>query len=410
MNYLATFRFCAKSVLLLLCLALCLTQSISASELMRERTFELLEDARSFYEDGNLVRAIEIIDKLAGYKNNPYEYAVIFQNKGYFHLELNQEAETIAAFERALSYDALSPEIAQQLRYNLVQLHYSAETWEDCLRVLEQWLPGAESPGPDVFVVGAVANIGLKNYSRAIQYIQQAIKRSEDPQKSHYDVWLACLFEQSAQTEAEQLLETIIELFPMDLVYWQQLTAVRLEKQQDKPALATLELARKQGLLKGGEDYSLLFSLYVTNGLPYQAATVMRDALEVGSLPRNFENLEKLSKAWQLANEIELAIEALEQAAEKKADGATEFRIARLYLEAENWDKTVYYLKSAISKGNFNNLEQAEFLLGYAHIQSGAVEAGIEKLRIIDEKSKYYQQSVDWINYAKELFQKDLGN
>ena len=73
-------------------------------------------------------------------------------------------------------------------------------------------------------------------------------------------------------------LKKLIELEPSNAKYWRQLASVYLVTDRPDEALATLESAKINGVLKKSGEHLRLARMALNNGVPYKAALYIEAA------------------------------------------------------------------------------------------------------------------------------------
>ena len=85
--------------------------------------------------------------------------------------------------------------------------------------------------------------------------------------------------------------------------------------------------------------------------VPYRAAKVLVAGFKAEAIKRESTVLQSLGQAWQLAQEVDNAIEVFEEAAKLADDGKIYERLSYLYLEDDQFDRCVDSASGALDKG-----------------------------------------------------------
>lgn len=390
----------------LLIVLLLLAIPASSFGLMRDQIAKRLERVLEFIDEERYQDAHALLTQIAGFQgNNDYETSLIYQNKAFVEINLERYDLALDSFERALRAGELPPETNQQMRYNLMQLYMNAERFRDAINMTEEWLANrkddAGPPNAQVFVNAANAASQLQEYDLGIQYVKRAIAVAPKPEEGWYRLWMALHYEQQEMPEVAEVLEILVRLYPENGQYWRELSSIYLSLEDDRNALAALQLADEGGHLHDGDLIKLLFNLYMFLDMPYEAANVLEGAIRRGDVARTVTNYEQLSTAWFMARETPNATEALSAAAGASDRGELELRVAQLYMEQEDWAQAVNHLGEARRKGGFKDESKLWILEGYALYNLKEYERARE---VFAEAQKFEQIRSDaeaWVRHIE---------
>jgi tetratricopeptide (TPR) repeat protein len=272
--------------------------------------------------------------------------------------------------------------------------------------------------------VKAVAqlNYQLKNYDKAIQYGNRAVKggyADEDINviigQSYYlkDDWKGTLhFEQSlvesdikaGRTPKDQplqlilsacvkmddgdctsaALERLVAYYPKP-EYWKELLYTLVQStgasSSDKVTLQLYRLMFEVGVLGRPEDYSEMAQLAIEQGSPGEAVNVLQKAFadKVFSDQRtNDKNQRLLDSAKKTAAADEATLGKMEKDADSAPTGDKDVGVGFAYLGYQQYDKASNLLSKGLSKGGVKSEPEARLLLGIAQLKSGHKDEAIK--------------------------------
>jgi len=246
-----------------------------------------------------------------------------------------------------------------------------------------------------------VGYANLDEFAKAIPHLRKAIETSEDPKEDWFKLLLAMHFERSEFKQAADVLEKMVRRWPDREKYWQQLSSIRLRLEQDDKALAVLELAYKQDLLKKSEDWERLAMLYLHREIPAKAGEVLEKGIREGFVEANEKNWELMGNAWTLAQEKDKAIAALTKAAEMASDGKLDLRVAYLYIQKEDWQESAVALKRALQKGGLKETGTAYIMLGMAAYETEAYDDAVTYFQKALNYDQSKEQASQWIQHVE---------
>jgi tetratricopeptide (TPR) repeat protein len=334
-------------------------------------------------------------------KDKSYEQALALRSLSSVYALENNYRKAAQSLEKCLATQALPEKQQQQALLNLGQLYMATEQYQKAINTLQPW--AAKNPthsNQQVSVLLANAYAQLKQYRKALPYIERAIKQSKKPQESWLQLNLALHYELGNYSAAAAVLKKLIASYPNKKSYWLQLTATYQQLSRFKQALNIQSLAYKKDYLQTEAQILQLFNLYMYNKQPYQAANLLTKELNSQRVKKNSAHWELLASAWTNAREYKRAIAALEKASALNNKGELYLQLARIYVEQERWQDAITAINKALKKGGLKQTGEAYILLGMSLYETehlSAAKAAFKKAR----KYKKTRKSADqWLNYV----------
>jgi tetratricopeptide (TPR) repeat protein len=298
---------------------------------------------------------------------NPHERALMWQTYAYVYSATDAYPDAIASFEKALVGDALPDAAMQNVRYNLAQLYLVADRHDDAIRTFLAWFERETSPPPQAHFMLAMAYVQNEQKDEALPHAREAIATAGEPREPWLQLLASLLIEQQGCEEALPVMEQLAVRFPKK-TYYDQLSALYSQLGRSQQALGAMELAYLQGLLTEPRDVKMLAQLYLYNQIPYKAATVLRQAIEVGVVGDDAEAWTLLGTSLLVAKERDEAVEPLERAARLGGSGDGFLQLGRVLLAGGQWGAARSSLEAALRKGGLKDPASAHLLLGIANV------------------------------------------
>ncbi len=326
--------------------------------------YELIEEEE--YEEG-LARLDRLMER-RGDGMKPFDQASVLQVRGSAHVNVDDMRGALEDFVTALRLDALPMDQQNRLRFNVAQLYFVNEQFEEAIRFFEEWMSGDVEITHTTYFMLAASHYNLENYAEAVEPIRQAIELAPEPEKRYYDLLNILYSNLERSAERTELLETMVELWPQELNYWRQLSALFLEQGDRFRSFATLETAYVNGLIEDEDGIILLAQYYSTFDNPHRGARLIEREMETGNVERNVENLELLSQLWSQAREHAKAIPVLREAARMSDVGLLSYKLGQSLLANEQNEEAEQALEAALEKGGLEDDRTADawMLLGNA--------------------------------------------
>ena len=220
--------------------------------------------------------------------------------------------------------------------------------------------------------------------------------------KSWLRLLVALYYDQKVYAKAAATLEQLVLIRPGKTKYWKQLSSVYLAMDEEDRALAVLEM----GLLQEQKSYrrkrsSTTSSSIFVSRCSYKAGRYLEKAISAEKVTKTSKNFELLAESWIQAQELDLALNALNKAAPLSKDGRIYVRQGQLYLEKEEWVRSIESLEKGLAKGGLKQIGLAHLALGIAHFNSGSTQLAIESFRKAVKYPKFEKQAKEWLNHIK---------
>jgi len=352
----------------------------------------------------------ELMDR-RGEDMRPFDRASVLQIRGTAHVNLDDFDRALSDFEEAISLRALPVDQENRLRFNMAQLNFVLERYADAIELFEAWMAQGDVEITDTtYFMLAAAHYNLEQYREAIEPIQSAIELVDEPEKRYYDLNNVIFSNLEMVQERTQLLERMVSIWPSELTYWRQLTALYLDQGEEMKSFGALETAYVGGLIEDGDDIILLAQYYSTYENPHRGAQLIADEMEAGRVERTVDNLELLSQLWSQAREHRRAIPVLQEAADLADSGMLSFRLGQAFLADEQNEQAERAFEEAIDKGlDDSTRAEAWMLLGNARFNQAGPGDRDQRMQAdqafarATNFSSTRAQAADWRQYISAI-------
>ena len=262
-------------------------------------------------------------------------------------------------------------ELTPHLAVNDAAALIEAKNYAGAIEILDGFIANQREQVPEAFYLLGLAHYQLGDYAKARAPAERAATLAADAPVSWLEL-VADILKRSDQPRAAiTWLERLIEKAPGTKVYWLELS-VAYEKVGDfEKSLATMRLAQQAGLLTEDGDFRRLSDLLVHQGLPFQGAEVLDQALTAQTVSADEAAYTKLGTAWFMAGETDKAVQPLENAARAAAGGDAYIRLANVQITRQDWAAAIAALHAGMGKGSLTDEAQANLLMGVALYAQG---------------------------------------
>lgn len=369
------------------------------SEVLGKNAFKRIEQAQELMAEEQYEKAFNAVQGiLDGERFKPYEKAVALQTMGVIHAAQGNYAKTIEAFEAAVAGGHLPPRMVSQLRYNLAQLYLAEGQTRKAEQLLTQWFAALDGEAaPEAYGLKAQVHLILDELTQAEQAVRKALSKVETPKQNWTRILLAVLLQQERLQEARPILEDAVERWPDVKVFWQQLTAIYYEADEDKLAFVAHRAMHIQGMLTSSKELSVMAQLYLYHNVPIKAAQILQTGMDSGKIEKSEENYDLLAQAYMHSREWSKSIAPLTKAAEKSDKGRFYEQLAQSYLQDEKWGQAEAALEKALKKGGLDDEANSWLLLGISRTRLGKYDAAIKAFRKAGDDDDVAKDAFRWI-------------
>ena len=374
------------------------------SEVLGKAAFQRIDQAQKLMAEEKYDEAFAPLqDMLDSDRFKPYEKAVAIQTIGFIHAAKGDYPKTIASFERAIASGDLPPRVVNDLTYNLAQLNLAEDRPEKALTLLTQWLATIEGePAAEAFGLKAQIHLLLNDLPQAELAVRKALSKIDTPKQSWTRILLSVLLQQERYKEARPVLEDAVERWPGVKAFWQQLTAVYHEEDEEKLAFVAQRAMHVQGMLTSSKELSGMAQLFLYHDVPIKAAQILQTGLDNGSIEKTEKNYELLAQAYMHAREWSKSIAPLTIAAEKSDKGKFYAQLAQSHLQDEEWAKAEAAMEKALQKGGLEDEANSWLLLGIARARIEKYDAAIKAFRKAGDDDDIAKDAFRWIRSIEQ--------
>ncbi len=391
-------------VILLICFA---RSSVGLAEgySMTQSTYKSLQDIQKIITEEKFSQAVTELNKLLlDVEKDTMDEAVVLQTLGYAEMGLTQYDQAIKYFKTSINLAKLPESAELNMRYLVAQLLASQGKFDEALSYAQIWYARLKKPQPAHHVFIGNLQAQLKHFKEAIVLVRKGIDESDAPRESWYQLLIACHFELKQYPETASALREALAYWPEKKVYWEQLASINMLLDNESEALAVLQIAWRQGVVEKESSIRTLMQFAINRGIPERAARILEQSISDKVIEANIKNLEVLSVAWGASKETDKAIDSLNRLAAVSPDGQPLVRLARLYVDKEDWKKAQTSLKQGIEKG-LKDEARAWLLLGIAYIQDNKFDEGKSALKKAGAFEHQEKQAAAWLKYADQKLQ-----
>jgi tetratricopeptide (TPR) repeat protein len=272
--------------------------------------------------------------------------AVMYASKG------SEEQNAIKYLKLAVAPDLLNEGDQDQSIKLLADLQMQTEDFKGALVNYKMWMDFTGKSDGDTWTKIAQAHYALKDLDKVITPANNAIAAYGDKHNQNpYILKITSYYERKMFKESVNVLETVVQVFPANKQWWVQLGQFYTLVEDYEKALATLDLAYKQGFLDTEAQIKTLASLYGQAEIPNQSALLLEKHIASGVVKRDDKNLYTLANAWHAAQEIDKAAKYFGELAKMTNEAKHYSKQGMLLKQDEQFKPAIVALKKALELG-----------------------------------------------------------
>ena len=364
----------------------------------------------AIYEDVGEERydeAYAALQKLLGRAGrDAYLQAVLNQALAQVEWARGNYDPALRYFETAVELDTLPDEAHFALMYQIAQLYFMKERYDEALTSLDLWFCTVpqEKITSAAYVLQASIFAQKGDFPGTLQAIDRAIAMDPEPDESWYQVKLAAHYELEQYPQAADTLEILISRWPDKKLYWTQLSQIYYKLKQDDRALAVLALAYRRNLLDKQADVTYLSNLYSNAEVPFKAAEVLEKGIRDGIVQPTKSHWTIVADSWYAAEELERSLAAYEEAGKVASDGEIDLRRGYILVDLERWPAALEALDLALAKGGLDDRQTGEayLLRGMAQFNLGNFDSASADWGRAGRFERSRDAARQWMNHLEE--------
>lgn len=356
-----------------------------------------LSKATDLVNDGNNDEALPLIEKaLSNAKIGPYAHAFAQQLLGRVYWDQEKEDQAIAATAKAIELDALPNNAHFSLMYQLAQMQVQTEKYPDALATIARYEKETGKESAELFALKGNIYYRLDKFQEAIDMMKRAVSATDEPNESWNQILMASLFELDQYDEAAKIVQAQLAKKPSDIKLIKQLATIYVNADKYPQAIEVLSKAKSEGLITKAEDYIQLTKLYANADKPKDAATNLKEGIDKGIVPSDFDSNKLLGDVCSQAEDDPCAIDAYTKASAQAKDGNIDYQLGYMLYYAERGAEAKAALERAIQKGGLHQEGETYVLLGdiesYAGNDAAAMAAWTKALAFPSAKEMAAQR------------------
>ncbi|MBV8742917.1 MAG: tetratricopeptide repeat protein [Sinobacteraceae bacterium] len=342
-------------------------------------------------------------------KKTPYDQHIINQLEGYAYARTNNYPEAAKAFEAELNDGYIDPNDVQSRVKALAQINYQLKNYDKAIEYGNRAIKGGFADEEMMTLVGQ--SYYLKGDWKGTQkfednLIDQKIKAGKTPKAEELQLALSsCVKLNDADCQTREF-ERMVTYDPKP-EYWSNLLASLRNTQglSDRNTLQVFRLMNEVDALKEPADYTEMAQLAIEQGSPGEAQQVLEKGLQKGIFAdKRLEdkNRRLLESAKRAATTDQAGLSKAESEANSAPTGDKDVAVGLAYLGYKQYDKSADLINKGLTKGSVKSEPEARLLLGIAQLKGGHKDEAVKTFHAVKGDPNLERLANLWSLHAKQ--------
>jgi tetratricopeptide (TPR) repeat protein len=369
-----------------------------------------LKEAKDLFDAKKYPDAIAKLKTAEGISGKtPYDEHLIQEMLGASYARTNDYAEAAKAFEAQID-DGFTPEseLPRLVRAS-AQANYQIKNYDKAIDYGNRAIKGGYADDEMKVLVGQAYYLkgdwkGTLKFEESI--VDAQIKAGQTPKDESLQLILSSCVKLNDNDCETRALERLVTYYPKPDYWYQLLYALRSAAGSNEAnALQVYRLMFDVDVLKSGDDYKEMAADAQDAGSPGEAQRVLEKGIQknVFTDARSQAASQRLlASAKKAADTDQAGLAHTETEANASPTGAKNVGVGLAYLGYGQYDKAVDQLSKGIQKGSLKNDADAHLLLGIAQLKAGHKDDAVKAFKDVKGDPTLERLAALWVLHAKQ--------
>ncbi len=384
-----------------------------AAEGKQTNSAKLGKPLKEAHDDLNAKKYADAIAKLREAEGiagkTPYDQHLINDMLGFAYARIQNYAEAAKAWEAELDDGFMAQsEIPTRVR-QLAEANYQIKNYDKAIEFGNRAIKGGFADEELKTLVGQAYYL-KGDWKNALRFeeglVDEKIKNGQTPKSESLQLVLSACVKLNDSACETRALEKIVTYYPKPDYWYQLLFTMRQQTSgNDANTLQTYRLMSEVDVLKSPEDYTEMAQLALEAGSPGEAQHILEKGIAKGVFtdPRaKAKNQRLLESAKKAAATDQANLPKIEKDADAAPNGAKNVGVGLAYLGYGQYDKAVDEISKGLAKGGLRNESEARLLLGIAQLKAGHKEDATKSFHAVKGDPSLERLANLWSLHAKQ--------
>jgi tetratricopeptide (TPR) repeat protein len=378
-----------------------------------QNSAKLAKPLKEAHDDLNAKKYPEAIAKLkeadgtAG--KTPYDQHLINDMLAFAYIRTSNYPDAAKAMEAELDDGFTPPNEQQQKIRALAALNYQLKNYDKAIDFGQRALKGGFGEEETKKIVGQAYYL-KGDWKNTLKFeeglVDASIKAGSNPNSESLQLILSACVKMDDNPCTTKALEKLVTYYPKP-EYWQNLLFGLLKEtaSSDANTLQAYRLMFEVDVLKNADDYIEMAQLAMDAGSPGEAQRALQRGFDknVFADQRNKEKAQRLlDKAKQKAAADQPTLDKIAKQADSAPTGAQNNGMGLAYLGYGQYDKAVDEYTKAVTKGGLKNAPETQLMLGIADLKAGHKEDAVKAFKAVKGDPVLERLANLWALHARQ--------
>lgn len=340
------------------------------TKLLGERAGKKLQAAYEVYLDEEMDEKERIAEAMTMLREiepkEPFDKSTVERFLGQLLVaEDGKQEEALQLLESSASRNELNDKDQADIMKLIGDLSLQEEKYQNAVNWYKKWMDFTCKEDGDTWTKIAKVYTETKEYDKVLEAADKAISLYEEPNKNPYNLKINAYHETKNFKGAVDTGEILVTLFPQEKEYWSRLGFFYMLVEDYASALATFELAYKQGFLSKKSEFRSMAQLYAAQDIPWKSAQILKKYMKTGLLDSDASDLAGLAGTLRQAREFKESAKYYGEAAQKEPSEEYYEKQGVMLLDAEDYKGAINALKLSLE-----NRDEEQGSVHYALMQA----------------------------------------
>jgi tetratricopeptide (TPR) repeat protein len=343
-------------------------------------------------------------------KKSPYDEYALYKLMGFCQLKTGDQAGAIKSFEAIIGSQYLEQSEIPQFTKTLAQLNYQLKNYDKAIEYGQKAIKGGFAD-EDIQTIISQAYYIKGDYKGALKFteglVDMEVKEGKMPKEPQISLVLSSCIKLNDNDCEQRAMERMVTYYPKP-EYWKNLVYTMFQNKEannEKTLLDVYRLASDVDVLEHSDQYTEMAQLAIEAGSPGEAVQILDKGFAknvFGDQREKDRNQRLLESAKKQAAADQASLAKEEQEADKAATGDKNVSLGVAYLGYQQYDKATDALKKALMKGGIKNEAETRLLLGIAELKAGHKDEASQSFKQVKGDKTLERLANLWTLHAKQ--------
>ena len=344
-------------------------------------------------------------------KKTPYDEHVINVLAGSAYARTNDYPDAEKAFEAQANDGFTEASELPRIVKAVAQINYQLKNYDKAIEYGNRAIKNGAGDDEINVIVGQ--SYYLKgDYKGTLKFFQPVIDADIKAGRTPKDQQLQLVMSSCVKIEdadcTTKALEKLVTYYPKP-DYWKDLLYTlqqdRSQTQSDKNTLQLFRLMSEVDVLARADDYTEMAQLAMEQGSPGEAQHILEKGFQKGIFAdqrTKDKNQRLLDQAKKAAVADQASLPKIEKDADAAPTGDKDVGVGLAYLGYQQYDKASDLLSKGLSKGGVKSEPEAHLLLGIAQLKAGHKDDAVKSFHAVKGDPALERLANLWTLHAKQ--------